>query len=92
MGLMPTRINSTPSVPVSFSNCFWGANDDGIQVVHDRMRLAKQTCEELKSFYHERATIEEEYAKKLLKLSKSALGSGELGGTKGEFRYCKTRS
>jgi hypothetical protein len=43
------------------------------------MQNAKTTCDELKSFYAARAAIEEDYARKLLQLSRKALGSVEQG-------------
>jgi hypothetical protein len=43
------------------------------------MHHAKQTCDEIKSFYSARAAIEDEYARKLLTLSKKPLGQGESG-------------
>nr|CAG8597330.1 13794_t:CDS:10 [Entrophospora candida] len=35
-----------------------------------RLRQAKQTCEDVKHMFHERSLIEEDYAKRLMKLSK----------------------
>lgn len=43
------------------------------------MQSAKTTCDELKSFYGTRAAIEEDYARKLLQLSRKPLGSVEQG-------------
>ncbi|KAF9582104.1 hypothetical protein BGW38_000641 [Lunasporangiospora selenospora] len=43
------------------------------------MRQAKQTCQEILTMFQARATLEEEYGKKLIKLSKSPLGKDELG-------------
>ena len=43
------------------------------------MSNSKTTCDELKAFYNARAALEEEYAKKLLSLSRKPLGSTEQG-------------
>ncbi|KAJ3499608.1 hypothetical protein NLJ89_g10081 [Agrocybe chaxingu] len=43
------------------------------------MRGATRTMEELKNFWKERAVIEEDYAKRLAKLSKMTLGRDEIG-------------
>lgn len=45
----------------------------------DRLHAAKVTNDELKNFYAARAAIEEEYARKLLNLSRKPLGSCETG-------------
>lgn len=45
----------------------------------ERMHAAKQTCDELRSFYVARASIEDEYARKLLSLCRKSLGSQETG-------------
>ncbi|KAK9493643.1 hypothetical protein V1508DRAFT_396806 [Lipomyces doorenjongii] len=71
--------DAPPSVPLSFSNNFWGMEENGVTVMFQRMREAKQTCEEIKSFYKERIMIEEEYSRRLLALSRKALGANELG-------------
>lgn len=61
------------------SNNFWGRDDAGVDPLLSRMQNAKTTCDELKSFYNARAAIEEEYARKLLQLSRKPLGSSEQG-------------
>ncbi|KAK9473870.1 uncharacterized protein V1510DRAFT_428908 [Dipodascopsis tothii] len=71
-----------PSVPVTFSNYFWGRDDRGVNALLQRMREAKLTCEEVKMFYKERISIEEEYARRLLMLARRSLGSGETGTLK----------
>jgi hypothetical protein len=43
------------------------------------MRTGGKSLEELRSFYRERASIEEDYARKLNKLSKQSIGKDELG-------------
>lgn len=45
----------------------------------ERLHNAKQTSDELKSFYTARAALEDEYARKLLNLSRKPLGSSEQG-------------
>lgn len=47
-----------------------------------RMHDAKTTMEELKAFYTARAALEDEFARKLLGLSKKPLGSRESGSLK----------
>ncbi|KAG9060819.1 Proline-serine-threonine phosphatase-interacting protein 2 [Linnemannia hyalina] len=43
------------------------------------MRHAKVTCQEILGMFQARAALEEEYGKKLVKLSKSPLGKDEVG-------------
>ncbi|CAG8665427.1 800_t:CDS:2, partial [Scutellospora calospora] len=62
-----------------FANNFWGRDDAGFEVLTTRLKHAKQTCEEIKNLFHERALIEEEYAKRLSKLSKIQIGKDEVG-------------
>ncbi|KAG6853673.1 hypothetical protein C0991_002472 [Blastosporella zonata] len=64
---------------LDFCNAFWGAADGGVDVLFARMRGATRTMEELRNFWKERAAIEEDYAKRLAKLAKSALGKDEIG-------------
>lgn len=68
--------------PKTFANNFWGKDDVGYTRLLQRMHQAKQTCEEVQSFYKERQAIEEDYAKKLLHLSRRALGENETGSLK----------
>ncbi|KOS17420.1 Septation protein imp2 [Escovopsis weberi] len=76
---MPAAVAEAPAVALSFANNFWGKDDAGVTPLIDRMVNAKQTCDELKTFYGARASIEEEYSKKLLNLAKKSLGSQETG-------------
>ncbi|KAF9960382.1 hypothetical protein BGZ65_012419, partial [Modicella reniformis] len=62
-----------------FANNFWGKDDAGYSALSTRMRHAKLTCQEILGMFQARAALEEEYGKKLLKLSKSQLGKDELG-------------
>ncbi|KAK5995087.1 Septation protein imp2 [Cladobotryum mycophilum] len=79
---MPSVVADSPAVALSFANNFWGKDDAGVSPLIDRMVYAKQTCDELKTFYGARASIEEEYSKKLLNLAKKSLGSQETGTLK----------
>ncbi|OAG40443.1 hypothetical protein AYO21_05343 [Fonsecaea monophora] len=74
-----SELGAPPSVPLSFSNNFWGRDDAGVDPLLTRMQNAKTTCDELKAFYNARAALEEDYAKKLLSLSRKPLGSVEQG-------------
>ena len=73
--------NSLSQMPnnMDFCNAFWGVGDSGVDVLFARLRGAARTVEELRVFWKERASIEEEYAKKLSKLAKTALGRDEIG-------------
>ncbi|KAF8806630.1 hypothetical protein BYT27DRAFT_7101863 [Phlegmacium glaucopus] len=75
------RINSPvlQNRSLDFCNSFWGIGDGGVDVLFARMRGAARTMEELKTFWKERAAIEEEYAKRLAKLAKMTLGRDEIG-------------
>lgn len=92
---MPSAVSDGPSVALSFANNFWGKDDAGVDPLLSRMHNAKQTCDELKSFYQgmlprllllpatnsvtARSALEDEYARKLLSLSRKPLGSQESG-------------
>jgi len=43
--------DAPPAVALSFANNFWGKEDAGVEPLLQRMHNAKQTCDELKSFY-----------------------------------------
>ncbi|KAF2724548.1 hypothetical protein K431DRAFT_262474 [Polychaeton citri CBS 116435] len=79
---MPGTAADGPTVSLSFANNFWGKDDAGVGPLLERMHNAKVTGDELKSFYTARAQIEEDYAKKLMGLSKKPLGSAESGTLK----------
>ncbi|CZT43072.1 probable proline-serine-threonine phosphatase-interacting protein 2 [Rhynchosporium secalis] len=76
---MPSVVSEGPSVSMSFANNFWGKDDAGVDPLMQRMHNAKQTCDELKSFYTARSALEDEYARKLLSLARKPLGSQEAG-------------
>ncbi|KAG0265909.1 Proline-serine-threonine phosphatase-interacting protein 2 [Mortierella polycephala] len=73
-----TLVNEESPAP-RFSQSFWGKDDAGYSALTTRMRHAKVTCQEILSMFQARAALEEEYGKKLVKLSKSPLGKDELG-------------
>ncbi|KAL8418251.1 hypothetical protein RB594_001747 [Gaeumannomyces avenae] len=79
---MPAAADDGPTVALSFANNFWGKDDAGVGPLFDRMINAKQTCDELRSFYGARASIEDEYSRKILSLCKKSLGSQETGSLK----------
>lgn len=64
---------------MDFCNAFWGLGDGGVDVLLARMRGSSRTMEELRSFWKERMSIEEEYSKKLNKLAKMQFGRDEIG-------------
>ncbi|KAJ9610524.1 formin-binding protein [Cladophialophora chaetospira] len=74
-----SEVGAPPSIPLSFSNNFWGRDDAGVDPLLTRMQNSKTTSDELKAFYNARAALEEDYAKKLLSLSRKPLGSVEQG-------------
>ncbi|GAA5954570.1 hypothetical protein JCM3765_003814 [Sporobolomyces pararoseus] len=55
----------------------WGK--EGYETVLGRVKSANKVLEDLKSVFKERASIEEEYSKRLGKLSKAPFGTGETG-------------
>ncbi|KAL2108152.1 hypothetical protein VUR80DRAFT_4171 [Thermomyces stellatus] len=79
---MPAATAEPPSVALSFANNFWGKDDAGVGPLLERMHNAKTTCDELKAFYSARASIEDDYARKLLSLCRKPLGSQESGSLK----------
>ncbi|KIL68723.1 hypothetical protein M378DRAFT_824522 [Amanita muscaria Koide BX008] len=68
-----------PNRSLDFCNAFWGLSDVGVDVLFARMRGASRTMDELRSFWKERAGIEEDYAKRMAKLAKMTLGRDEVG-------------
>ncbi|WVW83406.1 hypothetical protein I302_105425 [Kwoniella bestiolae CBS 10118] len=81
-GSNATNINGEEELndpKLDYCNSFWGQGDRGYEVVMARLRGAGRTVDELKGFWKERASIEEDYAKRLHKLSKYALGKDEIG-------------
>ncbi|KAJ8508192.1 hypothetical protein ONZ45_g9509 [Pleurotus djamor] len=68
-----------------FCNAFWGLADGGVDVLFARMRGAQRSMDELRNYWKERAIIEEDYAKRLAKLSKVTLGRDEIGELRNSF-------
>ncbi|EPY50658.1 contractile ring protein Imp2 [Schizosaccharomyces cryophilus OY26] len=90
---MATTLNfnaqsSNPSK--SFSNYFWGVNDEGYHALLSRFSEIKHINEDLRSFFHERASIEEDYAKRMAKLARSNVGANETGTLKQSIQSMKT--
>ncbi|WAO86528.1 Hypothetical protein NCS54_00380600 [Fusarium falciforme] len=79
---MPASMIESPAVALSFANNFWGKDDAGVTPLLARMAAAKTTCDELRAFYGARASIEEEYARKMMNLCRKPLGSQETGTLK----------
>ncbi|CAG8521302.1 4262_t:CDS:10, partial [Paraglomus occultum] len=78
------------ALPEIFANNFWGKDEAGYEALVTRLREARQTCEELKAMFHERAVIEEDYGRRLLKLSKAPLGKDETGTLREAFETTRT--
>ncbi|OAV92284.1 hypothetical protein PTTG_03944 [Puccinia triticina 1-1 BBBD Race 1] len=60
-----------PPDPYSFCNSFWG--EYGYDALQNKNRHSSKLLEELRLWYKERAAIEEDYAKRLTKLTKNPL-------------------
>ncbi|THV06671.1 hypothetical protein K435DRAFT_644624 [Dendrothele bispora CBS 962.96] len=70
--------NGIPSK--DFCNSFWGVGDAGVNILFARMRGATRTTDNLGEFWKERyVSIEEEYGRKLMELSKLTVGKDEIG-------------
>ena len=57
-----------------YADNFWGEQDNGFDVMLNRMRQGKLMCKELVEIFNAHAAIEEDYARKLQKLAKMAVG------------------
>ncbi|PLW48750.1 hypothetical protein PCASD_03190 [Puccinia coronata f. sp. avenae] len=64
-------LNGQPPDPYSFCNSFWG--EYGYEVLQNKNRQSSKLLDDLRAWYKERAAIEEEYRKRLTKLTKSPL-------------------
>ncbi|OAD75956.1 hypothetical protein PHYBLDRAFT_158182, partial [Phycomyces blakesleeanus NRRL 1555(-)] len=62
-----------------FSTFFWDEHDRGVDLITDRLRTARQTCQDIKNLYKARANIEEEYGQRLLKLSQFSINTDGQG-------------
>lgn len=67
-------------------------NDGGVDVLFARMRGASRTSDEMRNFWKERAAIEEDYAKRLMKLAKSTLGKDEIGELRNSLDVIRTET
>ncbi|WBW72302.1 F-BAR domain protein Imp2 [Schizosaccharomyces osmophilus] len=90
---MATTLNfnaQSSNPPRSFSNYFWGVNDEGYYALLSRFSEIKHINEDLRSFFHERASIEEDYAKRMAKLARSNVGANETGTLKASIQMMKS--
>lgn len=67
-----------------WSNQFWSGPESpgmeaGVDVVLARLKSGTRALEDLRAFYKERASIEEEYSKRLSRLARQPLGRDETG-------------
>ncbi|KAG2237074.1 hypothetical protein INT48_001842 [Thamnidium elegans] len=62
-----------------FANNFWGLKDDGFHALTAKMSNTKKTFDEIKSFYNVRASLHEEFGRKLMKHAKVGMGREETG-------------
>ncbi|XP_040393705.1 LOW QUALITY PROTEIN: F-BAR domain only protein 1 [Cygnus olor] len=62
-----------------FAEHFWGEKNHGFDVLYHNMKHAQISTKELADFVRERAAIEENYAKAMVKLSKMATNGTQLG-------------
>lgn len=74
--------SAVDDIALAYSNNFWGKSETGVNVLLSHVNNTKHTAEEIKAFYKERAAIEEDYAKRLIALSRKGLGSHEVGTLK----------
>lgn len=73
-----------------FADHFWSTDERCISVLMHKLKSAKQTSQDILQMVSARATMEEELGKKLSKLSRSALGSEEVGGLKIALRTVRS--
>ncbi|KAK4520866.1 uncharacterized protein ATC70_006747 [Mucor velutinosus] len=57
---------------ISFKDAFWDDQSKGVEILSNRLRKSKDTCEELKKLYQLRASIEQDYGERLLKLAQTS--------------------
>ncbi|TIC10351.1 hypothetical protein E3Q10_02841 [Wallemia mellicola] len=64
-----------------FCNSFWGQDSSGtgFDILTNKIKSSAKTIDDLKLFWKERASIEDDYARKLAKLSRFLVGSNETG-------------
>ncbi|ONH66811.1 Septation protein imp2 [Cyberlindnera fabianii] len=80
------------AVTPSFSTNFWGQGERGSEVVINKLHQGAQTCEELLSYYKERAALEEEYARRLNAISKKTCGTFETGHLREAFEILRNET
>ncbi|KAI9206473.1 uncharacterized protein BJ171DRAFT_497978 [Polychytrium aggregatum] len=73
----------------NFANSFWGEDDRGLEVLIGRLRQAKHICEDVASMLRERASIEEEYGRRLSKLAKLFNPREEIGTLGAALSVCR---
>ncbi|KAJ3153792.1 hypothetical protein HDU86_005125 [Geranomyces michiganensis] len=73
----------------AFATSFWGDNDKGLEVLMARMKQGKHVCEEVHAMLKERATIEDEYGKRMAKLAKSFNPREEIGTLRDSLEVVK---
>ncbi|KAJ2803987.1 formin-binding protein [Coemansia guatemalensis] len=69
-----------------FADNFWSTDERCISVLMHKLKSAKQTCTDVLQMVATRASLEEDLGKRLNKLSRSGLGSEEVGGIKDALR------
>ncbi|XP_063003282.1 F-BAR domain only protein 1 [Elgaria multicarinata webbii] len=62
-----------------FAKHFWGEKNHGFDVLYHNMKHGTISAKELADFVRERAAVEEAYAKSMVKMSKMASNSTQLG-------------
>lgn len=62
---------STDLDRISFATSFWGSENKGFEVLLQRIKRSKRMGEEVVQLLKERASIEEEYGKRMAKLAKN---------------------
>ncbi|KAJ1879754.1 formin-binding protein [Coemansia sp. RSA 486] len=73
-----------------FADNFWSTDERCISVLMHKLKSAKQTCADILQMITTRANVEEDMGKKLSKLSRSGLGSEEVGSIKDALRSVRT--
>ena len=71
---MLARSIARPRAGLRFEDNYWGERDNGFDVILNRMRSGKQTCKDIIEIVEAHAVLEEDYARKLAKLAKMAVG------------------
>ncbi|KAJ2235561.1 formin-binding protein [Coemansia sp. RSA 485] len=73
-----------------FADNFWSTDERCISVLMHKLKSAKQTSADILQMITTRANVEEDMGKKLMKLSRSGLGSEEVGSIKDALRSVRT--